>query len=209
MKISHLKINGFGKLKEKEVKLYDGLNVIYGKNESGKSTILKFITSMLYGISKNKKGKDISDFEKFKPWTTENFSGKLTYMLDNQKTFEIYRDFKKKNPMIYNDKAEDISKSFVKDKTKGIDFFVQQTGIDEETFFSTAITEQEGIKLSKASQNSIIQKISNLISSGDDTISFQKTMEKINKKQNEEVGTDRTSQRPISKYNLYWIKKDL
>lgn len=198
MKINNLKINGFGKLKDKEVNFEDGINLVYGENESGKSSMLKFISSMLYGASKNKNGKDISDFDKFKPWQTEEFSGKLEYTLDNGESFEVYREFKKKNPVIYNSKKEDISKTFTIDKTKGIEFFEEQTGIDEETFYNTAITEQEGIKLSKSSQNSIVQKISNLISSGDDNISFKKSLDKINKKQNEEVGTERTSQRPIN-----------
>lgn len=198
MKIDYLKINGFGKLKDKEINLKDGINIIYGKNEAGKSSLLKFISGMLYGVSKNKNGKEISDFEKYKPWKTEIFSGKLKYTLDNKESFEVYREFKKKNPIIYNDRQEDISKKFYVDKTKGIDFFTEQTGIDEETFFSTAITEQEGAKLSRSSQNTIIQKISNLISSGDDTISFKKSLDKINKMQNEEVGTERTTQRPIN-----------
>ena len=198
MKINELKVNGFGKLKEKEISFKNGINIIYGENESGKSSMLKFISGMLYGVSKNKNGKDISDFEKFKPWESEVFSGKIKYTLDNGESFDIYREFKKKNPIIYNEKQEDISKQFHIDKNKGIDFFTEQTGIDEETFYSTAITEQEGIKLSKSSQNTIIQKISNLISSGDDNISYKKSLEKINKMQNEEVGTERTSQRPIN-----------
>ena len=198
MRINNLKINGFGKLKNKDINLSDGINIIYGENESGKSSIQKFISSMLYGASKNKNGKEISDFDRYKPWQTEEFSGKIEYTLDNGESFEVYREFKKKNPVIYNSKMEDISKTFSIDKTKGIDFFVEQTGIDEETFYNTAITEQEGIKLSRASQNSIVQKISNLISSGDDNISFKKSLDKINKRQNEEVGTERTSQRPIN-----------
>lgn len=201
MKIKGFKVNGFGKLKNKEIILQDGINIIYGKNESGKSSMLKFISSMLYGASKNKNGKEISDFDRFKPWETEEFSGKILYELDNGNEFEVYREFKKKNPTIYNAFKEDISKTFTIDKTKGIDFLKEQTGIDEETFYSTAITEQEGIKLSKSSQNSIIQRISNLVSSGDDSISFKKSLEKITKNQNEEVGTDRTSQRPINIVN--------
>lgn len=198
MKINYLKINGFGKIKNKEIYLEDGINIIYGENESGKSSLLKFISGMLYGASKNKNGKDISDFEKYKPWKTDTFSGKMKYTLNNGKTFEVYREFKKKNPIIYNEKQEDISKEFKLDKTKGIDFFTEQTGIDEETFYNTAVTEQEGVKLSKANQNIIIQKISNLISSGDDNISYKKSLDKINKLQNEDVGTERTSQRPIN-----------
>ncbi len=198
MKINNFKINGFGKLQNKDVELSDGINIIFGENESGKSSMLKFISSMLYGASKNKNGKDISDFDKYKPWKTEEFSGKIKYTLDNGEEYEVYREFKKKNPIIYNSNKEDISKTFKIDKTKGIEFFEEQTGIDEETFYNTAISEQEGLRLSKSSQASIIQKISNLISSGDDNISFKKSMDKITKMQNEEVGTERTLQRPIN-----------
>ncbi len=198
MRINKLKINGFGKLKNKEINLSNGINVVFGENESGKSSMLKFISSMLYGASKNKNGKDISDFEKYKPWKTEEFSGKIEYTLDNGEEFEVYREFKKKNPIIYNSNKEDISKDFKIDKTKGIEFFLEQTGIDEETFYNTAISEQEGLRLSKSSQASIIQKISNLISSGDDNISFKKALDKIGKMQNEAVGTERTSQRPLN-----------
>lgn len=198
MKINSFKVNGFGKIKDKQIYLKDGINVIYGENESGKSSMLKFISSMFYGASKNKNGKEISDFDKYKPWNIDEFSGKIDYTLDNGENFEVYREFKKKNPLIYNSNKEDISKTFTIDKTKGIEFFTDQTGIDEETFYSTAITEQEGIKLSKSSQASIIQKISNLISSGDDNISYKKSLERINRSQNEEVGTERTSQRPIN-----------
>ena len=198
MKINSLKVNGFGKLKDKQVDFTDGINIIFGENESGKSSMLKFISGMLYGTSKNKNGKEISDFEKYKPWDADNFSGKINYTLDDGKTFEIYREFKKKNPIIYNSNKEDISSTFTMDKSKGINFFTEQTNLDEETFYSTAITEQEGMKLSKSSQNSIIQKISNLVSSGDDNISYKKAIDKIIRNQNEEVGTERTSQRPIN-----------
>ena len=50
MKINKIKINSYGKLKEKEIKLKDGINIIYGKNESGKSTILEAIHVALTGM---------------------------------------------------------------------------------------------------------------------------------------------------------------
>ena len=198
MKINSFKVNGFGKVVNKEIKLSDGINIIYGKNETGKSSIQKFILAMIYGLSRLKNGKEISDYDKYKPWETEDFSGKLEYTLDNGKTYEVYREFKKKNPIIYNSYKEDITKEFRMSKNKGIEFFVEQTGIDEDTFNNTSISEQEGLRLSKSSQNSVIQKISNIVSSGDESISYQKIMEKLKVKQNEEVGTERTSQRPIN-----------
>ena len=198
MKINGFRINGFGKIIGKEIKLKKGINVIYGENETGKSSIEKFILAMLYGLSKLKNGKEISDYDKYKPWGTEEFSGKIEYTLDNGEKYEVYREFKKKNPVIYNENKEDITKYFQVSRSRGIDFFADQTGIDEDTFSSTAISEQEGLRLSKSSQNSIIQKISNLVSSGDDSISYKKTIDKLKMKQNQDVGTERTSQRPIN-----------
>lgn len=199
MKIDKLKVNGFGKLNKREFTFEKNINIIHGNNEAGKSSLLKFIAGMFYGASKNKNGKEISDFDKYKPWNTEDFSGKIQYELDNGNVYEVYRDFKKKNPIIYDNNQQDISKEFSMDKTKGIDFFTEQTGIDEDTFFNTAISEQEGLRLSKNGQNGIIQKISNLISTGDDNISYKKSYDKLSRMQTEKIGTERTSQRPLNK----------
>ena len=180
MKINEIKINGFGKLKNKEIKLSDGINIIYGENEAGKSTILKFVETMIYGASKNKKGKNISDFDKYKPWNDTEFSGKIKYTLDNGQDYEVFREFNKKNPVIYKE-SEDISKEFIANKSKGINFLEQQVGVDENSFVNTAIVGQKAVQLDRVDTNSIIQKISNLVSSGDDSISFKKSMEKLTK----------------------------
>lgn len=199
MKINYLKINAFGKLKNKEINLNNNINLIYGKNEAGKTTLLKFIYCMLYGISKNKNGKEISDFEKYKPWDSEEFSGKIKYELDNEDDFEVFRDFSKKNPKIYDMNLEDISKNFTIDKNKGNQFFYEQTKIDEGLFQSTTLVEQNNIVLDKNSQNSLTQKIANILSSGEDNISYKKVMNNLSKKLIEEVGTERTVDRPLNK----------
>lgn len=204
MKINNLKINRFGKIENKEINLENKINIIYGKNESGKSTIFNFIVSMLYGCSKLKKGKNISNFEKYKPWNTEEFSGKIKYELDNNKKYEIIRKFKSKNPIIYNENSEDISKQFNNDKTKGINYFYEQTGIDEDLFISTTAVAQEEIKLEKNNENLIIQKITNIASTGEDNTSYKNAINKLNKKQLNEIGTSRSNDRPINK-----IEKEL
>lgn len=199
MKIKYLKINAFGKLKNKEIKLENNINVIYGKNESGKTTLFKFISSMLYGISKNKNGKEISDFDKYKPWKGEDFSGKINYELDNKEKYEVFREFSKKNPKIYNEKMEDISKEFNIDKTKGNQFFYDQTKIDESLFLSTNLVEQNNVILDTNNQNILTQKIANILSSGEDNVSYKKVINNLSKKLLEEVGTERSTDRPINK----------
>ncbi len=198
MKINKLKINAYGKLKEKEIDFTDNINIVYGKNEAGKSTLLNFMTNCFYGISRNKKGKDISDFEKYMPWIGEDFSGKLEYELDNQERFEIFRDFRKKNPKIFNERMEDISKEFNIDKSKGNEFFYEQTKVDEALFLSTVLVNQKEVTLEKQEQNILIQKIANLVGTGDDNVSFKRAMDRIDRRRLDEIGTERTRERPIN-----------
>ena len=198
MKINKIKINSYGKLKEKEIQLHDGINIVYGENESGKSTLLKFIVNSFYGISKNKKGKEYSDFDRYLPWTGEEFSGKIEYELNNKEKYEVYRDFKKKNPQIFNSSKEEISKQFNIDKTKGNEFFYEQTKMDEELFLSTVVVSQQEVRLGKQEQNMLVQKIANLVGTGDDNVSYKKAIDRINRRQLDEIGTDRSREKPIN-----------
>ena len=201
MQINKVKINSYGKIKDKEINFEKGINIIYGKNETGKSTILNFIINSLYGISKNKKGKELSNFEKYLPWGGDEFSGKIEYQLDNRGKFEIFRNFKKKNPQIFNENMEDISKNFNIDKNKGNEFFYEQTLVDEELFLSTVVVNQEEVQLGKNEQNVLIQKITNLVGTGDDKVSIKRAIERINRRQLDEIGTERTREKPINLIN--------
>ena len=207
MKIEKIKINSFGKLENKEYNLSENINLIYGKNEAGKSTLLKFIQNTFYGTSKNKKGKTFSDYDLYKPWNDGDFSGKIKYKLDSGEEYEVYREFGKKSPKIYNNKLEDISKKFNIDKTTGNEFFFEQTKVDEFTFLTSIVSMQQEVKLNKQDQNVYIQKIANLAGTGDDGVSYKKAIDKLNKKQLDEIGTDRSSGKPInisiSKINKY------
>ena len=198
MKIENIKINSFGTLKNKEINLDKNVNIIYGKNESGKSTLLTYIKTAFYGISKNKNGKQISDFDKYKPWSGEEFSGKIKYILDDGSKYEIFRDFNKKNAKIYNDNLEDITKQFNMDKKEGSQFFLEQVGLDENMFTSTIMSGQQEVKLNEQQQNVLVQKIANIAGTGDSNLSYNKAKEKLNKKQLEEVGTERTQCKPIN-----------
>ena len=200
LKINNLKINGFGKLENKEINLSENINLIYGRNEAGKTTLLKFISGMFYGISKNKNKKEIPDYEKYKPWKAEEYSGKIEYVLDNKETFEVFRDFNKKNPKIYKN-SEDISNEFNINKTKGNEFFYEQTNVDEPTFLSTTLVEQKNVVLDSEEQNGLIQKIANLLSTGEENVSYKKTITQLSKRQTEEVGTLRTVGKPLNILN--------
>ena len=198
MKINKIKINSYGKIKNKEINLENHLNIIYGKNESGKSTIVNFINNILFGISKNKNGKDISDFDKYTPWDSTEYSGKIIYELDNKNKYEIFREFNKKNPKIFDEKGNEISDEYNINKKNGSEFFYEQTNFNLNMYLSTAVSQQQEVKIGRENQYMMIQKISNLLGTGEDNVSYQKTIDKLNKIQLEKIGTERSREKPIN-----------
>lgn len=201
MKIDYLKVNGFGKLENKEIEFGKKINIIYGENEAGKTTLLKCILSMLYGVSSNKNGKDISEKEQYKPWKNAEFSGKMKYELDNGEKIEVFRDFSKRNPKITNEFSEDITNTFNIDKHTGNNFFYEQTKIDKDMLLITGLVEQKESVLEDKEQNLLTQKIANILTSGEENISYKKAIEKLNKELVEKIGNDRTTGRPINIIN--------
>ncbi len=197
MKINNIKINSYGKLNNKNFDL-EKINIIFGKNESGKSTLLNFILNIFFNISKNKKGKNISDFEKYLPWNENEFSGKITYQLDNNKKYKVFRDFNKKNPQIIDENENDISNNFNIDKKTGNLFFQDQVKIDKSTMLSTVVASQNETRIDNTTQNLLIQKIANIAESGEEDVSYKNAINKLDKLLLSEVGTTKSQNRPIN-----------
>ena len=198
MQINKININNYGNLSNKEINLDNKINIIYGKNEAGKSTLLNFIESMFFGANKNKGKKIIPDFDRYNPWNNGEYSGTIDYQLENGEEFHVYRDFKKKNPQILNKLGKDISQEFNIDKKNGNQFFTEQTGMDRSLIDSTIITEQNQVELDEGTQNQLLQKIANLSESGEEELSYKKIMDKLNKILLNEVGTERSQLKPLN-----------
>ena len=97
MEILNAHIKGFGKLQNTDIQLTNGLNIIYGKNEAGKSTAHSFIKSILFGINNKKTRSILSPLEKYTPWdNTKVYEGSIDFSY-NKKTYTIYRTFGNKH----------------------------------------------------------------------------------------------------------------
>lgn len=73
MQIRRLYIKGFGKLKSFELELKPGLNVVYGPNESGKTTLYNFIRSCICGLPEK-------ELEKYRPWDGSELDGEIVLL---------------------------------------------------------------------------------------------------------------------------------
>lgn len=98
MKILSMHIHGFGKLHDQDIAFEDGLNVVYGKNEAGKSTLHTFIKGMLFGIEKQRGRAAKNDtYNKYEPWQGPGtYQGWLRIESGGQ-IYRIERRFQKKN----------------------------------------------------------------------------------------------------------------
>ncbi|PKM95287.1 MAG: hypothetical protein CVU84_06305 [Firmicutes bacterium HGW-Firmicutes-1] len=102
MIIKKLMIKSFGKFQNTTIDLQDGLNLILGENEAGKSTIHQFIEGMFYGFYKpNIKNKKSSEtYEKYFPWDNVNdYSGVM--IIQDEKELRIERNFMKNRDSVH------------------------------------------------------------------------------------------------------------
>jgi hypothetical protein len=115
MRIARIDLPGFGCLKDFGTELSPGLNVFYGENEAGKSTLQAAIAALIYGFYDNERAlkHETERHDRFRPWAGGAYRGSLEYEVTNGDRFEVRRDF-----------AEDVATQLI-DTTTGLDIAPQ------------------------------------------------------------------------------------
>ncbi|MBS5300582.1 MAG: AAA family ATPase [Clostridiaceae bacterium] len=96
MRILDLHIDGFGKFHDLSVSFDKDLNVVYGKNEAGKSTLHTFIRCMLFGLERGRGRAARADlYSKYEPWQNKAvYSGRMRVEKDGV-IYRLERNFQK------------------------------------------------------------------------------------------------------------------
>ena len=94
MWIREVELKNFGKFHDKRILLSEGINIIYGENESGKYTIYSAIKSLLFGMTRGRGRAAKTDiFSQYEPWENANYyAGKIRFDCEG-KTFSLERSF--------------------------------------------------------------------------------------------------------------------
>ncbi len=92
MYITKLEITSFGCFENRTFEFKDGFNLIYGMNESGKSTLIAFVIFMFYGTKIKKTPDALSFKEHYSPWNGKAMQGRVTFCQDS-KTYVLERTF--------------------------------------------------------------------------------------------------------------------
>lgn len=143
MKIKEIEIKNFGKFSNQRFVFRDGIQVFYGENEFGKSTIYGFLKAMLFGMERGRgKAAHNDAFSRFEPWENPNeYAGTMRFSCGG-KTFCLKRRFDRYTKgavLICEDDGEELS-------VEHGDLDMLLNGLTAEQFENTAAIGQLGAR---------------------------------------------------------------
>ena len=156
MRLLELHIDGFGKFHDRTISFNDGINIIYGKNEAGKSTLHTFIRGMLFGIERGRGRAAKNDlYTKYEPWENSGtYEGWLRLEKDGT-IYRIERRFRKENKSLK-----------IIDETKGLEEEVTPAFVSSlldgltETMYNNTISIGQ---LKSATEDGMVTELKNYI----------------------------------------------
>lgn len=183
MYIKHLRIEAFGVLRDREVDLSDGLNIIEGANESGKSALAMFIKFMLYGLSGKATGGELSERRRYVNWETGTAAGSMT-VSGEEGEFRIERHLSASMSDDGSRQRETVRETVrIIDTALGTPVHRGEVPGDvifhvpEAIFMNTVFVRQ--IDGTRPSGESILSSIENLLFTANENVSTKKAMERL------------------------------
>ncbi len=170
MKLNKIHISAFGGLKDFDLDFTDGLNLVYGENENGKTTITEFIKMMFYGSRGKTREEDIRG--KYTPWDGSRMAGSIDFE-HNGTPFRLERIFMSSNA---TDKINLINLNlgttevFTGKTSIGEKFFGMSLGAFEKSvFINNTLSSRAG----EDADGEINSLLSNISETGDESVSFE------------------------------------
>lgn len=204
MKIQAVHIDGFGCLVNVEYALVDGMNIFFGPNEIGKSTLQQAILALLYGFyTKNRRNvQEDALLERFRPWRGAKFGGQLEYKLenDNRSAFRVLRDFNGDLETHLEDALtrRELSQDFEHGRLGRIDFAPKHLGLELPVFINTSFVRQSDLHQLDEVAAKISETIINLADTGSRDHSVVNARTLLEKALENQVGKERATTKPLA-----------
>lgn len=178
MKFQKICIDHFGKLSGVTLEPEGGLNLIFGGNEEGKTTLMAFLKMMFYGDKS--RGNDLSKNirRRYQPWDGSPMGGAVEFEQGGIH-YRLERQFGKSNStdriLLYRGDTGE-SETLSGGEAPGARFF----GMSSETFDRTVFIGQTGAIPGVDAKDEITAKLTNLVSAGDETVSAKQVDTRLN-----------------------------
>jgi len=193
MKIKKLTVESFGKLKNRTIEFSDGINVIKGANESGKSSLARFIRFMLYGFTSRNADISKNDKKKYMPWDGSPCKGSMELVTENG-SFTVRREQTARA-------SHSISDSNGVPVYQGENPGNALLGVDEDTYDKTALISAGDVYFDDAV--SLSSAIKNMVFSADSDIDSEAAVKKLDALRKSILGSAERSGR------LYEARKEM
>ena len=177
MLIERIDIENFGMLKNMHVTINNRINMFYGSNESGKSTLAAFIKFMFYGYQ----GTNLNDPGQFgknekklyTPWNTNKVAGSIIIHYKDRK-YKIEREYSEaaRERVRIIDLSTNITLQNVEEPGE---FFFK---MNEEVFTKTSFLKQ--FDSSDVGGEDLAGMIQNILFTADEDVNTQKTLKRLN-----------------------------
>lgn len=117
MKIQAIDIYGYGKWVQQRFNLEETLQIFYGRNEAGKSTIQSFIRSILFGFPDRRKRKQ--QVNRYEPKQGDQYGGRL--LLTDTKAGNIWVERTLKGLKVTKESGQELPPETLDDVLSGLD----------------------------------------------------------------------------------------
>ncbi len=178
MRIKSVNIAAFGGIKNKTIRFDDGLNVIYGENENGKTTVMSFIKMMFYGSGRGSAKIEKNLRKKYTPWDGSAMAGSIDFE-QNGKNYRLEREFRSSDS---TDKIALLDLDLGTRQSVSSDIGSKLLGLSLGAFERSVFIGQAGAFESDAdAEGEINSKLSNIVSTGDESVSFNTVIARLEK----------------------------
>ena len=190
--IKEIHMISFGKFEDKKIRFDENFNLIYGKNETGKSTVTNFIEGLLYGFDEGKNKKSFSyKKEAYKPKLSYKYAGSGIFNKDGI-DIKVTRNFEDGSYKLINlSSGEEISS---KDSNLGFpgEYILDMTY----DIYKNYLTSFQGQRSEKKAKERLIESLAN--QDIDYDFSANKAIGILDDKLNK-LGSDRAYTKPYLK----------
>ncbi len=170
MKFKRIDLLSFGKFENESFTFSDGLNIVYGANEAGKSTLSSAIGYILYGFSSQKsRSVETNDKLKYTSWKNGTLSASAIVSA-GAKDYRIERSPALKGSLKVQ---ESSGKECNFGKEPGEAFL----GVDEESFVKMSCIRQN--EVSSEAMDGISDIVQNIVYSADESVDISKARKKL------------------------------
>ena len=216
MRIREIELPGFGCLSDFGAELSPGLNLFYGENEAGKSTLQAAICALLYGFFENERAlkNENERYDRFRPWSGGAYRGALRYELSSGDRYEVRRDFADDVTTQLIDLATglDVASQFGRGRHGNVPFARKHFGMSRGVFQSCAfISQGEIFEVTQgASPSQIGDAVAALADSARRDVSAARAIERLDAATSR-IGTDRarTAELPKARHRLERAREEL